>query len=227
MVVIGHREWQRRFSSDPAVVGRTLTLNTVPHVVVGVMPEGFAFPLNHQFWIPLRENPARYERRQGPMLSVFGVLAPGMTIDTAHAELATNHQRLATRFPGTYARLRPIVLPYTLETLDIDRPLFVWALRILQLLVSALLVVVAVNLAILFYARTVTRLGEIAVRTALGASRPRILAQLFLEALVLSVLERGSRAAARRQRAWLAADHADLGRAGAVLDHVRVCRETR
>ena len=88
--------------------------------------------------------------------------------------------------PDTYGRLRPIVLPYTLETLDIDRPVFVWALRILQLLVGALLVVVAVNLAILFYARTVTRLGEIAVRTAIGASRQRILAQLFLEAFVLS-----------------------------------------
>lgn len=188
VVVIGYHAWQRRFNSDPAIVGRTLTLNTVPHVVIGVMPEGFAFPLNHQFWIPLRENPAPYERRKGPMLSVFGVLAPGMTAATAAAELETDHQRLAAQFPETYGRLRPIVLPYTLETLDIDRPLFVWALRILQLLISALLVVVAVNLAILFYARTVTRLGEIAVRTALGASRRRILAQLFVEASVLSVI---------------------------------------
>ena len=188
VVLIGYREWQRRFGGDPGVVGRTITLNTVPHVVVGVMPEGFAFPFNHQFWIPLRENPVHYERRQGPMLSVFGVMAPGMTVDTAAAELATDHQRLATQFPDTYRRLRPIVLPYTLETLDIDRPIFVWALRILQLLISALLVVVAVNLSILFYARTVTRLGEIAVRTALGASRQRILAQLFLEGLVLTVM---------------------------------------
>ncbi len=188
VLLIGHREWQRRFNGDPAIVGRTLTLNTVPHVVIGVMPEGFAFPLNHQFWIPLRENPAQYERRTGPMLSVFGVMAPGMTADTAAAELETNHRRLAAQFPEAYGRLRPIVLPYTLEALDIDRPVFVWALRILQLLISALLVVVAVNLAILFYARTVTRLGEIAVRTALGASRQRILAQLFLEALVLSVI---------------------------------------
>ena len=129
VVVIGHREWQRRFSGDPAIVGRTLTLNTVPHTVVGVMPDGFAFPLNFQFWIPLRENPASYERRKGPMLSVFGVLAPGMTADTAAAELATVHQRLAAQLPETHGRLRPIVLPYTLETLDIDRPVFVWALH--------------------------------------------------------------------------------------------------
>jgi predicted permease len=122
------------------------------------------------------------------MLYVFGILAPGTTREVAAAELSTMHARLAAEDPATYGRLRPIVLPYTLETLDIDRPQFVWALRILQLLISALLVVVAVNLSILFYARTVTRLGEIAVRSALGASRSRILAQLFLEAFVLSVV---------------------------------------
>ena len=86
-------------------------------------------------------------------------------------------------------RLRPVVLPYTREHLDLDRSQR-WSglLRIAQLLVGALSFVVAVNLAILVYARTVTRLGEIAVRTALGASRRRILAQLFIEALALSVV---------------------------------------
>jgi putative ABC transport system permease protein len=192
VVVIGYREWHRRFGGNPAIVGRTVTLNAVPHVVVGVMPEGFAFPLNHQFWIPLRANPAQYQRGQGPRLSVFGVLAAGLTRAEAEAELAARHQQAVAQFPDTYRRLRPIVLPYTLETLDIDRPVFVWALRVLQLLISALLVVVSVNLAILFYARTVTRLGEIAVRTALGASRARILGQLFVEGLVLSLLSAGA-----------------------------------
>ena len=106
---------------------------------------------------------------------MFGVLAAGLTRAQAEAELAARHQQAVAQLPDTYRRLRPIVLPYTLESLDIDRPVFVWALRVLQLLISALLVVVSVNLAILFYARTVTRLGEIAVRTALGASRARIL----------------------------------------------------
>ena len=98
------------------------------------------------------------------------------------------HQRLVQQDAKTYARLRPMVLPYTLELLDIDRPVFAWSLRVVQLLLSGLLLIVAANLAILFYARTVTRLGEIAVRSALGASRRRILAQLFLEAFLLSVL---------------------------------------
>ena len=87
-----------------------------------------------------------------------------------------------------YGQLRPVVLPYTHEHLSITDPFRLWTARIALLLVGALVFVVAVNLAILMYARTVTRLGEIAVRTALGASRRRILAQLFVEALALSTV---------------------------------------
>jgi putative ABC transport system permease protein len=188
VVVIGFTEWQRRFAADPSIVGTAVTLNTVAHIIVGVMPDGFAFPINHQYWTPLRDNPARYERRQGPELTVFGVLGPQAIASSVEAQLATLHQGLVAQHPEIYGRLRPIVLRYTLEVVDIDRPQVVWALRIAQVLLSCLLVVVAVNLAVLFYARTVTRIGEISVRTAMGASRARILAQLFLEALVLSTI---------------------------------------
>jgi hypothetical protein len=150
VVVIGHHEWQRRFAGDAGIVGRIVTLNTVPHAIVGVMPEGFAFPLNYQYWIPLRENPARYERPAGPKLAVFGLLAPGRTRGEAEAQLAAMHNRLASANPAAYGRLRPMVLPYTLEVLDIDRPIFVWVLRMVQVVMGALLIVVAVNLSILF-----------------------------------------------------------------------------
>ncbi len=188
VLAIGYSEWQRRFGGDPAIVGKEISLNTVPYTIVGVMPQGFAFPINHQYWIALQGNPDRFERRQGPLLSVFGILGPETTREAAEAQLNTMHQRLVQQDAKTFARLRPMVLPYTLELLDIDRPVFVWSLRVVQLLLSGLLLIVAANLAILFYARTVTRLGEIAVRSALGASRRRILAQLFLEAFLLSAL---------------------------------------
>lgn len=188
VVVIGHEAWQSHFAGDRDIVGRTIQLGTTPHVVAGVMPEGFRFPVSHQFWTPLRADPLAYERLQGPRLHVFGRLARGVTLEEAQAELTIIGQRAAAAYPETHERLRLGVLPYAYEHLEVDHPLIRAALRILQLLVGGLLVVVAVNLAILQYARTVVRLGELAVRSALGASRGRILAQLFVEAFALSVL---------------------------------------
>jgi hypothetical protein len=115
---------------------------------------------------------------------MFGRLAPGVTLAQAQTEFAAVAQRTAVPHPDTGLPLRPVVTPYTQV---IEDPAILWALRAGQLFMGALTVVVAINLAILVYARTVTRLGEIAVRTALGASRRRILAQLFMEALVLTV----------------------------------------
>jgi predicted permease len=186
VVVIGHHAWQSRFGGDPHIVSKTITLAGTPHVVVGVMPNGFKFPVDHQFWIPLRTHRRDYQRLEGPQVYMFGLLAPGHTLKDAQAELAILGQRNATAHPETHGQLRPVVIPYTREHLDLTHPSMVWALRIGQLLIGALSFVVAINLAILVYARTVARLGEIAVRTALGASRQRIVAQLFIEALALS-----------------------------------------
>ncbi len=109
-----------------------------------------------------------------------------MTIEEAQAELTTVVQRAVTERPDTQPRLRPVVAPYTRAHVDLTHPTLVWMLRVAQLVVGVLSFVVAVNLAILMYARMVTRLGEIAVRTALGASRRRILMQLFIEAFALT-----------------------------------------
>ena len=165
-----------------------INLGGVQHVVIGVMPNGFTFPIDHQFWIPLQLDPLEFPRLQGPQLRMFGRLAPGVTMQQAQAELSTIGQRAAAAHPDTHARLRPVVIPYAHEHLGVTDPFRLWGLRAVALLVGVLSFVVAVNLAILIYARTVTRLGEIAVRTALGASRRRILAQLFIEALALSVV---------------------------------------
>lgn len=192
VLVISHRAWQSRFGADPQIVGRTINLGGVRHTVVGVMPDGFHFPYDHQFWIPFRLNPLKYARLQGPQLYLFGRLARGVTVEAAQAELTTIAERAAPANPETHERLQPRVLPYTRAHVDLSHPTLVLIMRIAQLLVGALSFVVAVNLAILVYARTVTRLGEIAVRTALGAGRRRILAQLFIEALALSIAGGGT-----------------------------------
>ena len=186
VVVVGHDAWRVRFNSDPQIVGRGIQLGPTVHTIVGVMPAGFRFPFDDQFWMPLRLDPLRYAAWQGPSLRAFARLKRGVTFEQAQAELASVARPVAEVHPDGPDQLRPVVLPFTRQTGDLANPAFVWLLRAAQFLVGALVFVVAVNLAILLYARTVTRLGEIAVRTALGASRGRILSQLFIEALTLT-----------------------------------------
>ena len=186
VVVIGHDVWKSRFGGDPDVVGRELRLGRTIHTVVGVMPEGFAFPHSHSYWIPLRADPQAFARRDGPAIYIVGRLAPGVTMEAAQAELTTIGQRTATAFPESNGTLRPMVMPYVHSLIDIQGTT-AWMFIQMQLMVSLLLVVVALNVGVLIYARTATRQGEIAVRTALGASRSRIVVQLFVEALILSL----------------------------------------
>ena len=186
VVVIAYEEWQRRFGGDPGVLGREIRLGATAHTVVGVMPEGFGFPISHRYWVPLSLDPDAYPVGEGPSIDVFGRLADGATLTSAQAELDAIGARRAADHPETHRDLRPRVMPYV----DAFGPgagdiAFV---RVIQVAVSLLLVLVAANVAVLVYARTATRTGEIAVRTALGASRRRVIAQLFTEGLVLAVV---------------------------------------
>jgi predicted permease len=187
VIVIGFNVWRSRFASAPDVVGRDIRLGDTVYTVVGVMPDGFAFPVWHRFWTPLKIDLSDIKRGEGPPIFISGRLAPGRGLADANAELAVIGERMAAQFPDTHKYLRPEVLPYTYQFAGMSRksPDGFWSM---SLLASLLLVVVCVNVAILIYARTATRLGEIAVRSALGASRGRIVAQLFAESLVLSTL---------------------------------------
>ncbi len=186
VVVIGHREWRRRFGGDPGVLGRTVRLGAAHATVVGVMPEGFAFPVSHGYWVPLRLRALDHPRGRGPEIGVFGRLAPGATLREARAELAALGRRAAADHPDTHRHLRPEVLPYAESIFPVR---IGWAERAgmysINLAVLMFLVLVCANVAALLFARTAARDGEIVVRTALGASRGRIVMQLFAEALVL------------------------------------------
>lgn len=183
VAVIGYDVWQTRFGGDPNVLGREVKLGGTVHSVVGVMPEGFGFPVSHGLWTPLRADVGGYAGREGPATFVFARLAPGVTMEGAQAELATIGRQMAAALPETQEQIRPRVVPYTTQFIP---SMLGWELALAQSLIVLLLVVICVNVAVLVYARTVTRSGEIAVRSALGASRQRIVGQLFAEALVLS-----------------------------------------
>jgi predicted permease len=184
VVVVGHRAWVTRFGSDPALVGRAIVLSGVPHEVIGVMPEGFEFPIDHQFWLPFRPSSVTASDPNGPEINLFARLAPRTTAFEATVELEA--LIAAARPPGASAGPSPEVSPYTLHSFDLSDPGIAQLVRGVQFSTWILIFAVAVNLAIVLYARTVRRVGEIAVRSALGASRRRIVVQLFVEALALT-----------------------------------------
>jgi hypothetical protein len=106
VVVVGYDAWQSRFGGDPHIVQRTIDLAGAPHVIVGIMPQGFKFPVDHQFWIPLITDPVKHDRLQGPELYMFGRLAPGVTLERAQAELIATSQREAAEHPRADGWLR-------------------------------------------------------------------------------------------------------------------------
>ena len=187
VAVLGYPLWQARFEGDPGVVGRTIRLGNTTHTIVGVMPASFGFPVNHSLWVPFRMNGAGARRAEGPVLRVFGRLAPGVPLAAAQAELESIAVGLATAAPDTTRHLRPRIDRY-LEAMfaSLEDRLQVIVLYAMNVFFVGLLGVCGANVATLVFARTAMREGEITVRTALGASRARIVAQLFAEALVLS-----------------------------------------
>lgn len=185
VVLLGYQVWQRRFGGRLDVVGETLQLGRTSSTIVGVMPEGFTFPRNHRLWVPLHLQPSGYAPLEGDPIRVFGRLASNATQADANTELAGIVDRTRAASPKTHEHLSPRVLAYGGESPG-DRPLLEVVITHLPILLVML--VACVNVGTLIYARTATREAEIATRYALGASRGRIVSQLFVESLVLASL---------------------------------------
>ena len=112
VVLLGHDVWVNRFDRDPRIIGRNVQLGNRFATVVGVMPEGYGFPISHELWLPLRTDVAGVGPRNGADIHVFGRLASGMTFESAQAELTALGGRLAAEHPTTHAQLKTHVLPY-------------------------------------------------------------------------------------------------------------------
>lgn len=188
VAVIGHELWVRRFGSDPNVLGRTVQLGEEHPTIVGVMREGFAFPVSHEMWVPLKTAGLEQAPRSGPAIAVFGTLAEGQTIETARAELTTHGRRLAAEQKATHERLEPQVVRYADMMAiggggeDLQFMLLIYGF------IGMLVTLICGNVGLLLFARAASRESDLIVRTALGASRSRIVSQLFAEALVLGGL---------------------------------------
>lgn len=182
VVVLGYDVWQRSLGGRRDVVGSVVKLGNTPATVIGVMPESFGYPVNHDAWTPLSLR-ASYGALEGGAISVIGRLAPGMTQEQANAELRVLRERTAAALPATHAHLRPRVMRLG-EQPEMPDGIAQFAMKNMPVLL--VLLIACTSVGTLVYARTATREGEIAVRSALGASRARIVGQLFVEALVLA-----------------------------------------
>jgi putative ABC transport system permease protein len=183
VVLLGYGVWKDRYASAANVIGRAVHVNQQAATIVGVMPEGFKFPANTDFWMPLIPE-AAMEKRDNRPLQAFAMLQPGVSVAQARAEMQGIAQRLAKQYPATNKDLTA-----TVETFHQHfnggniRTIF---LLMLAAVVFVLLIACA-NVANMMLSRALGRQREMSIRTALGATRWRVMRQLLIESVLLSV----------------------------------------
>jgi predicted permease len=185
VALIAHRFWQERFNGEPGVLGTTVRLDGRPTEIIGVMPAEFEFPFNQQLWKPLPPSDLSQERGAGPSILGFGRLANGVSMEQGQADLGRIMDQLAVEYPDTNQGMTVIIGPYVQELIGYQVPALLYTMLAAVLLV---LLIACANVANLLLARASLRSKEVALKTALGASRSRVVTQMLMDSAVIAAL---------------------------------------
>ena len=177
VVLLGYDVWQNYFTGNASIVGRSSRINGDFYTIVGVMPEGFSFPVSHQLWLPL--NPGNLPGTGS--LTPIGVLKEGVTTERANAELTVIMAQIHLAFPDLYRNMGIHLLPYTRLPLPNDNPLG----PIMTIASLVILMLVCLNVSNLLLARVSERNQELMIRIAMGGTRWRIVQQVLMESLIV------------------------------------------
>ena len=185
VAIVSERLWRNRFSGDPNLIGRSITLNGEPHTVIGIMPAAMRFPSRlTDVWLPIGLSVAGFPPRGAhPGLTAVGKLKPGVTLEQANADMGTIARRLEQQYPMSNKNTRVSLVSYYELVVRNIRP----ALLVLISAVGFVLLIGCANLANLMLSRAESRHREVAIRAALGAARGRLVQQLMVESLMLAI----------------------------------------
>ncbi len=186
VVVLSHKLWQRQFAGDPQIVGKTIPLSGNVYTVIGVMPAAFSSPAeNTEAWTPVHvSNPVAARFRGVHFLRTYGRLAPGATIEQVRAEMQLIDKNLAASYPAENKNRATVLIPLHESIVGESRR----ALLVLFAAVSLVLLIACANFANLLLARAAEREREFVIRAALGAGRWRLVRQLLIESLLVSLV---------------------------------------
>ena len=184
VLIIGYSVWRERYNSSPTAIGRLVRINEQPATIVGVMPKGFLFPTTVDMWMPLVPTTDDL-KRDNRSVQLFGILKPGVRLVTAQVEFDAIARRLAAQYSDTDKNTAALIQTFH-ERYNGGNIRMVFILMLAS--VGFVLLIACANVANMMLSRAVGRQREMSIRAALGASRWRVMRQLLVESILLSVL---------------------------------------